>query len=317
MRKNKISVIVPIYKVEAYLSYCIESIINQTYKNLEIILVDDGSPDRCPQICDEYAGKDKRIKVIHKENGGLSDARNAGIEVATGDYFCFVDSDDTINPQMCEILYNTLIATASDISMCSWKKVYDIAKPEHKTFDIIPKKIREFKGDDVLGLIYTNKVPLIMVAWAKLYKKEIFKDIRYPVGKIHEDEAVIPYVLLNCKKLSFVNYEMYNNTQRNDSIMGSQFSIKRLDALEFFKDRIGFFDKHCPKYKDAAVHSYVGLLIRYFYWGKWSKFPRNALTRIKKEIKHYIKQGYSSNIIDLYKNNKKLLKYNLKNHIPV
>ena len=310
---NTISVIVPIYKVEKYLPYCIESIIAQTYKHLEIILVDDGSPDACPQICDEYASKDKRIRVIHKANGGLSDARNVGIEASTGEYLCFVDSDDTIHPRMCEILYDTLVGTKADISMCSWKKVFDISNPEDKSYRFSPNKIKSFTGDDVLGLIYSNKVPLIMVAWAKLYKKKIFKDVRYPVGKIHEDEGTIHYVLKNCKKLSYIDFQMYNNTQRDDSITAVKFSEKRLAALEFFKDRIGFFEKVNPKFIDDAKTDYVTLLVKYYFYSKWNKLPRSVVKGLKKEIKKCIKDGYSSSILDKYKSDKKQLENDLKN----
>ena len=123
--KNKISVIVPIYKVEQYLNRCVESIVNQTYKNLEIILVDDGSPDLCPKICDEWAEKDSRIVVIHKENSGLSDARNAGLKVATGGYVAFVDSDDIINPFYVEYLYKAICDNDAQISACDLKNFYD------------------------------------------------------------------------------------------------------------------------------------------------------------------------------------------------
>ena len=132
--EEKISVIIPVYKVEKYLSYCVNSVINQTYTNLEIILVDDGSPDNCPKMCDELAKTDKRIKVLHKQNGGLSSARNAGIDIATGEYISFVDSDDTINPQTLEILHKLIKDDNADISMSSWKKVYDISNPNDEKY---------------------------------------------------------------------------------------------------------------------------------------------------------------------------------------
>ena len=118
-----ISVIIPIYRVELYLKECIDSVLNQTYKNMEIILVDDGSDDNCPNICDAYKKKDSRIQVIHKKNGGLSDARNAGIEIAKGEYICFIDSDDVIHPSFLQILYEDLIETGSDMSICHYEKV--------------------------------------------------------------------------------------------------------------------------------------------------------------------------------------------------
>ena len=123
--EDLISVVVPIYNVENYIKKCVDSILSQTYKNLEIILVDDGSPDNCPQICDEYAQKDNRIKVIHKENGGLSDARNAGIDISKGKFITFIDSDDYIEKDYVEVLYNSIKENASDMAIGSHKAIYD------------------------------------------------------------------------------------------------------------------------------------------------------------------------------------------------
>ena len=131
---KKVSIIIPVYKAEGYLNKCLESVVNQTYQNLEIILIDDGSPDNCPKMCDDWAKKDKRIKVIHKENGGVSSARNCALDKLTGDYICFVDSDDTIHPKYVEILIRNLKEANADISVCSWKKVNDINNPNNKEY---------------------------------------------------------------------------------------------------------------------------------------------------------------------------------------
>ncbi|MBR4998296.1 MAG: glycosyltransferase, partial [Clostridia bacterium] len=146
--KEKVSIIIPIYKVEEFLDNCVESVINQTYKNLEIILVDDGSPDNCPKKCDEWAKKDNRIKVIHKENGGVSSARNMALDIMSGDYVCFVDADDALNPQYVEILLKTSKQNDADVAICSWQKTKDlnfVNKP--KTYQNY--QIKTFHNEDV------------------------------------------------------------------------------------------------------------------------------------------------------------------------
>ena len=162
-----ISVIVPIYNVEKYLDRCVDSIINQTYKNLEIILVDDGSPDNCPQMCDDYAKKDSRIKVVHKENGGLSDARNVGMEVATGEYVSFIDSDDYISLDFYETLLETIVDNDSDIVECGVVKFY-----EDNSFDKYSDDLKVTNYDTVDGLEgLINENPFKQHVWNKLYNQ--------------------------------------------------------------------------------------------------------------------------------------------------
>lgn len=228
MNKNElITIIVPVYNVEKYLTKCVNSILEQTYKNLEIILVDDGSPDKCPQICDEYAKKDNRIKVIHKNNGGLSDARNKGLDMATGKYISFVDSDDYIDKKMIEKLYNNLLKNEADISICNIYKIYPNGTKIKKN---LPQS--EITVSDEEKYIYTyNKYGMITVtAWSKLYKKEIFTNIRYPLGKIHEDEYIIFDILKKANKISYFDEALYYYLQRTESIIGT-FSLKRLDII--------------------------------------------------------------------------------------
>ena len=188
MKKKLLSVIVPIYGVEKYLSKCLDSIIAQTYLNIQIILVNDGSPDKCSQICEVYAARDNRIIVIHKENGGLSSARNAGIEKATGAYIAFVDSDDFIHPKMYEILIDNLERNDADISVSNLKKVYD----EREEIDSLGEnKVFLYEKRDAMRNFFDKNlyVPTV-VAWTKVYKRELFSTIRFPEGKIHEDEFV-------------------------------------------------------------------------------------------------------------------------------
>ena len=200
-KNNKISIIVPVYKVEQYLRQCIESIINQTYQNLEIILVDDGSPDNCPAICDEYAALDKRIKVIHKKNGGLSDARNAGLEIATGDYIGFVDSDDWISQTMYEELINVAIDYGVQLSYCGFSYIENDIVLEKKCFG----NKRKVSGREMLQDIFC-KNGVNVVVWNKLYDSKLLDSIRFPVGEIHEDNAVL------CNTIGVVDTLAYTGT---------------------------------------------------------------------------------------------------------
>ncbi|MBE5758076.1 MAG: glycosyltransferase [Clostridiales bacterium] len=298
---KKISVIIPVYKVEKYLSNCLNSVIKQTYKNLEIIVVDDGSPDQCPQICDEYAERDSRIKVIHKKNGGLSSARNAGIDVATGDYLMFVDSDDTLNEHMCEILINQLIEKDADIAMSSFRNVY-----ENKVFnkDINLKKIKSIfitQKDDVFDLLFNKRIPMIMLAWGKLYKKELFDNIRYPDGKIHEDEFIIHELLNDCNKFVFVNLPLYNYLIRNTSITGECFTERRLDCVEAKQNRVEFIKKNRNLFLDKAINQYINVLILYYFKSKWANLNEGIISKLKKEIDGFVEKNKNNKVLKLYK----------------
>lgn len=237
-----ISVIVPVYKVEPYLDRCVRSIVNQTYRNLEIILVDDGSPDNCPAMCDAWAEKDSRVKVIHKENGGLSDARNAGLAAAAGEYIGFVDSDDWVSPDMYWLLYETMVEHDSDISACGVEMVWE---------DGTPPRLLTKRGCCVL----TQEEAMRAVieeswiqapVWYKLYKREVVRDIPFPVGKCHEDVFWTYQVVGNARKVSVFDTPCYHYTQRSGSIMGEGYSIKRLDSLEAKMLRIQYVQERYP-----------------------------------------------------------------------
>lgn len=236
-----VSVIVPIYKVEKYLIRCVESIQKQTYRNLEIILVDDGSPDSCGKMCDELAKKDKRIKVIHKVNGGLSDARNVGIEVAKGEYLAFVDSDDWLDLDMIELLYNLCEQRDAEIAECSYRNLYmdGIIEETKCTAEII-------EADSLLALEGMLDWKYFKpVAWNKLYKKSVFEDVRYPKGKIHEDEFTTYKYIYNANKIVYVDVSKYNYDRRRvDSITGEDFREANLYASLAFRERVDFFKEH-------------------------------------------------------------------------
>ena len=236
-----ISVIVPIYYVEKYLSKCVESIQRQTYQNIEIILVDDGSPDHCPGICDRFAKEDSRIKVIHKRNGGLSDARNAGIEVANGEYLFFMDSDDYIAPEMLERLHSRIIQDQSDMAICNINFVDENGESlSINTIQVENVTIEEPRfWRELYGINYTYCV----VAWNKLYAKKLFKDVRYDVGKLHEDEFIIHKLVSKCEKISFLSEKLYYYLQREQSITNSKYTIRRMDVAEAVIQRSLYFQQ--------------------------------------------------------------------------
>ena len=184
-----ISIIVPVYKVEKYLEKCVKSILSQTYKNLEVILIDDGSPDSCPDICDNYANQDIRVKVIHKNNSGVSDARNDGLNVANGEYIGFVDSDDWIDPKMYEILLREILHTNADIAICD----YALCKDDGLIYGkAMPQELKNrcLCKEELIHEVLQPYGGFFAVIWNKLYRKSIFDKIRFPSGKHVEDEFV-------------------------------------------------------------------------------------------------------------------------------
>lgn len=247
-KKPLISVIVPVYKVESYLDTCISSIAGQTYQNLEIILVDDGSPDKCPKMCDAWAERDSRIKVIHKENGGLSDARNAGMAVATGELIGFIDSDDWISPDMYELLNQHIVNEQSDIAACGVEMCWD---------DGTPSRPLTKAGNCVLDnqeamRAIIQESWLKQPVWYKLYKTELVRDISFPVGKYHEDVFWTYQAIARAKRVSIFDAPCYHYRQRSGSIMGDNYSLKRLDSLEAKCLRLSFVRNLFPALERLA-----------------------------------------------------------------
>lgn len=236
-----ISVIVPVYQVEAYLERCIKSLLAQTYKNLEIILVDDGSMDRCGEICDAYAGKDRRIQVIHQENAGLSGARNAGIEAARGACLAFVDSDDYVSRDFIRTLYELMEETGCAISQCRFAYVQGepLRGAKNRDYHI-------YRGEGLMKQLYgpEEEATCFVVAWNKLYKRELFNKIRYPLGRIHEDEATTYLLFHEGNKLAFTERTLYGYYTENAGSITTVFSRKRLQWLTAQEERIRFFQKH-------------------------------------------------------------------------
>lgn len=264
MQQNDlISIIIPVYKVEEYIDECVNSLINQTYKNIEIILVDDGSPDSCGDICEKYKEMDSRIVVLHKKNGGLSDARNAGMQIANGNYFVFVDSDDYVSNKYVEILYNALNKDNADIAVAEMIKFYDNDNPEEFIESEEPDVIL-YSSRDIMNLYFTDKAATMTSAWGKIYKRNLFNEIQYPKGKLHEDEFTTYKLMHKAEKIAYVNIPLYFYRQRNNSIINSKYNVRRLDVLDAYKERLDFFKEFYSEiYSIASAHYLNRLLICY------------------------------------------------------
>lgn len=280
MYKPLISIIVPIYKVEDFLDKCVNSILNQSYKNIEVILVDDGSPDSCGSICDNWAKSDNRVTVIHKKNGGLSDARNVAIDIMKGDYVTFIDSDDYVLPDYLEKLYNALNSTSSDIAICNFSFNYQNRNEIVPAFDTnYPVKVQEMK-EGLKDLLYQNHMETS--AWGKLYRSKLFDGIRYPVGRLFEDISTTYKTFLKSDRIVNISDPLYVYLIRDSSIMGQSFTPRKMDAVYMAKDML----EGILKYNDeglikAAYCRYISMCFNtLFQTNSCSKEERYILDEI-------------------------------------
>lgn len=302
-----ISVIIPIYNVERYLSKCIDSVLNQTYKELEIILVNDGSTDSCPEICRRYEKFDSRIVYISKSNEGLSAARNIGIERARGEYLFFLDSDDYIHPRILEYLLKSIIKFGADISVANYECVIE---------DIVPEAIEEEQFEKITGKegcrrIFTQEGAWMTVAWGKLYRRDLFQQIRYPNGKIHEDEFITYRLLYYSDTIAVTNQKMLYYRQRNDSIMGKRmYDSRHLNIAEAGLETIKFYKKLNEKeLLSLAVEREIGLckmLVEEFAQVKSKENKKRALYIYRHVWKKYRRERkwgvgmYGVNLVYFY-----------------
>ena len=248
----KVSVIVPIYKVENYMGKCIDSLLRQSLTDIEIILVDDGSPDRCGEMCDEYKSKDERIKVIHKVNGGLSDARNAGLKIATGDFIGFVDSDDYVASDMFERLFSICVKNNVKIAGCDLAYVYDgsDAVPDCRSTgeEIIMSSQAFFKK-----MLYVQEY-LRTGVWNKIYAAELFADVRFPKGKIYEDVGTMYKLIFQVKEIAYISYPGYFYLKaREGAITNQKYSVKEYDRLEMNTNMVNYILENQPSLAKTAI----------------------------------------------------------------
>lgn len=265
--KPLVTVIVPVYNVERYLNRCLNSIGRQTYENLEIIAVDDGSTDSSGAILDKFKQTENRAIVIRKANGGLSDARNAGLDHASGEYIMFVDSDDYINIHMVDTLLNAIRRNAAGISACQMRHVYpDRDADIYGESDDNDEK--SLSSVEAMEYWYTSNFNCATAAWGKLYVHELFNDLRFKTGRLHEDEFIMHYLFQKARTITYISSRLYYYFQRDNSIVGSKFSAKRLDVLDAMQDRLEFFEYlnndrlvnlQAEHYTDILMASYIGL----------------------------------------------------------
>ena len=285
-----ISVIVPVYNVEAWLGACVDSILCQTFRDLELILVDDGSPDGCGAICDEYARLDSRVRVIHKTNGGLSSARNAGLDISRGEYVAFIDSDDYVNPCYLESMLRSIQEHEADLALCSVEKFWD--DPSRVEYYHQPDKCL---GHEQAVALMVDSLWYHMIACNKLYRRSLFDDLRFPEGYIHEDEALFHHIIARCARIVSVSGALYRYRQISGSIMHQGCNIQKSDKLTALSDRIAFAHRH--HWQDvitATVPKFYHIFWLYYSplsrTAENEKYFRRMEASLKKVLPHILRE---------------------------
>lgn len=262
-QKELISIIIPVYNVEAYLDRCIQSVIHQTYQNLEIILVDDGSTDHSPQMCDAYAQIDERIKVVHKSNGGLSDARNAGLMVATGTYIGYVDSDDWIELEMYERMYAACVEHQAELAVCRYRNEYTTKGSSMSVDSALESDLVKPLSRDALLQIYLcghEKYVIYNSVWSKLFHRDLVKDMVFPKGRNSEDIMYTTKAFCRLKKAVYLDTGFYHYVQDRQGSIMNEAKSKRM-----FRDEIPFWQEHIS-YIKSNVSEQMGNLAAYYFW---------------------------------------------------
>lgn len=293
-----ISVIVPVYNVEKYLNRCVDSIINQTYSNLEIILIDDGSTDTSGQICDEYKEKDERVYVIHQINGGLSVARNTGIDNANGNYLTFVDSDDLIHPQYIETLYKVIKKDNSDIVIADYERFDEFNKIDLEINDGTKYESNLLSNNEILTsfIQLKNNSRFVSSCW-KLFKKEVIGNIRFPKGRLFEDEFTVYKFIYNANKISIIDKILYFYYVNPKSITNNLNYNKMFDHFDAMFEQSCFFEKN--KLNDLYKKS----ILNFLNSNSWQivEYRKN-----KSLINKHKLEKLNSNYLMLFKKAKKL-----------
>ncbi len=297
----QISVIVPVYKVERYLDRCVESILAQTFKDFELILIDDGSPDNCPKMCDSWANKDNRIRVIHQKNGGLSAARNAAIDWvfanSDSEWITFIDSDDWVHVEYLERLYNAAVDNHSDVSICGYYST------EGEEPVIEPHRLQVEMLDTESFYIQQNVNAII--ACGKLYHKNCFNHIRYPIGRLHEDEYVTYKIIFEKSCIAFFPAQLYYYFDNFDGITKSIWNVKRLDVLSaLFEQAEYFHENKFEKAEEFAEFKYVCYFEKYINLLLESDIPQDKKSMLKKvyakQMRSFLKKRKQKYNVDKY-----------------
>ena len=298
MSNPLITVIVPVYKVEHYLERCVNSIRNQTYTNLEIILVDDGSPDKCGQMCDVMAVADSRIRVVHKQNGGLSSARNAGLDIMTGAYVAFVDSDDWIEENMVETLYTRMTWEDAQISCCGIAKT-DGEKVLTYLYDQLQDQFTISPEEAMVELGYNTRITNSVCD--KLYAAEVFDSLRMKEGVLYEDAQIQPYLLHRAQRITYTAAPLYCYFQSPNSILRGDISVKHYDCIAAQLERIRFFEEYYPSAVDCAQAEYLQLCLHFIYQSRGSDQWGDLRTEMIRSVRQPVRKDV---LCHLSKNNR-------------
>lgn len=301
----KLSIIVPVYKVENFLGKCVDSILNQTFKDFELILVDDGSPDKCGEMCDKYSKDDERVRVIHKENGGLSDARNFGIDASTGDYLGFVDSDDYISSDMFEVLVGNLEKKHADISVCG---MYDCCGEKIVKQDIESGTF-EFKKEEAIEWFLGGKGAGLFVC-NKIFKRKIFENVRFPVGKLYEDAFIFVDLFLKAEKVIVCTDPKYYYIHREGSVTMSTFSERYYDVVRAHECNLKKLETYLPSEKKVGEYRVYWSYKQLFYILAFDS--KENKVRYKKDIKKitsFIRKNFLKIIFNPYNSKSQLICY--------
>lgn len=303
--KKQITVAVAVYKVEKYLARCVDSILNQTFTDFGLLLIDDGSPDSCGEICDSYALKDERVRVIHQKNAGLAEVRNIAVREADTEYITFIDSDDFVNERYLEILYSLIKEHDADISMCCFSLFDDKHPPEKNSFDKVRFKVLDGTGAlRAMTDFSDNDYIKYIVAWNKLIKRSLFDGIVFPAGKLHEDEASTYKLFYKSKKVVVCDAALYYYYRNNEGIMRSESNLTKTDVFDVFEEKIKFFSDKTEFKEIYRSLIDMGYKIYYDRWNKLKQAQKN------KEIFEEVQNRF----IDYYKRYKKVVKPSYKKY---
>lgn len=249
-----ISVIVPVYNAEKYLSQCIESILNQTYRDFELLLINDGSTDGSLEICERYRAQDERVRVISQENRGVSVARNRGIERSLGNYLCFVDADDLVHPKYLEILLGGIRAMNAELSVCAYCRFENGASLNFEEAHTAYERLERRQALVLLNQWRTPEALEMVIPCNKMYHRSIFSDLRFPEGVRHEDEFIAHKILNRCKAIVKNESALYLYRANDESYMKDPMSFDHLILFRALAERIAFYDTHAPELVCGAVH---------------------------------------------------------------
>ncbi len=295
METPKITIIVPVYNVENYLQYCVDSLLKQTYTNFEILLIDDGSKDNSGKLCDELQIKDERIRVYHKQNGGLSDARNFGIEHSNGDFYLFIDSDDALHPDFCKVLIELQKKYGADIVSTSMKRFYDFSQINEFNKLTYSASEKVFYDNDILQQYFNpNEKRFIEHGLCmKLYKKELFKELRFAIGRLHEDLYITHQLLKLSHCFVFINLPYYYYFQKNENSICKNYKPKNftdeIDAVSLMLSSFNSNPEIMPHLKKFIADHYMYLITRYYGYLSEYKELKQKKDELVKWIKNYLK----------------------------